>query len=200
MDARPTEYAPAVMADVNDGFDIFTSTLDVSPRVFVGRGLRIRYLAAAQNGPAGKCFDRCGQGPIRTLDSPIESIARPGRRGTPTTYTKYRAVFTRSRFPLSFAGWDSPADNGIPSNPCIPTVQGVVNPGFQLAIGDEWFATNVAKLAHTSNYASSPTKRDWIEGRGLVMIDGNSSRVATPDSFDRNLVSTRAAMILAAGS
>jgi chitinase len=84
----PNEYPPAVMADVNDGFDMLTSTLDVAPRVFVDRGQRIRYLAAAQNGPAGKLFDRCGQGPVRTLDSPIESIMRPGRRGTPTTYTK----------------------------------------------------------------------------------------------------------------
>jgi chitinase len=39
------------MADVNDGFDILTSTLDVAPCVFVDRGQRIRYLAAAQNGP-----------------------------------------------------------------------------------------------------------------------------------------------------
>jgi chitinase len=179
----PDEYPPAVIADVNDGFNILTSTLDVAPRVFVDHGQRIRYLAAAQNRPAGKLFDRCGQGPFRTLDSAVESITAAGRRKVETTYTKYRAVFTRSRFTLNFAGLDSPADDGITSNPCIPTVQGVVHPGFQLAIGDEWFRTNAAELAYTSNYASSPTKRDWIEGRGLVMIDGNSSRVATPEEL-----------------
>ena len=84
---------------------------------------------------------------------------------------------------MNLAGLDSPADNGIPSNPCIPTVQGVVHPGFQLANTDEWFGTHAAELAYTSNYASSPTKRDWIEGRGLVMINGNSSRVATPEEL-----------------
>lgn len=180
---QPDEYPPAVMADVNDGFDILTSTLDVAPRIFVDRGQRIRYLASAQNNLAGKIFDKCGQGPARTLDHPLESITYGGRRRVETTYTKYRAVFTRLRFSLDFAALDSPADDGIPSNPCIPTVQGVVHPGFQLALTDEWFLTNLAEGAYAANYANVPAKRDWIEGRGLVMIDGNSSRIATPEEL-----------------
>lgn len=183
----PDEFPPAVMADINDGYSSIESTTSMAPRVFADRGQRIRYLAAAENEPAGKIFNKCGGGPEWTLDNPLESVTAPGRRGIETTYTKYRAVYTRSRFTMNFAGLDNPADDGIPTNPCIPTVNGVVHPGFQLLNGDEWFnaAANAAEKLYTVNYASAPTKRDWIEGRGLVMIDGNSSRVASPEELRR---------------
>lgn len=182
----PDEFPPAVMADVNDGYNSLTSTTSMVARNFLDRGQRIRYLASVPNKEAGNLFNKCGNGPVRTLDNPVESITKNGRRGIETTYTKYRAVFTRKRFTMDFAGLDTPTDDGIPENECAPTVNGVKHPGYALLNTDEWFNANPGELALVSEYANSPpTKRDWIEGRGLIMIGGNSSRVATPEELRR---------------
>ncbi|KAF8859677.1 hypothetical protein BDZ45DRAFT_781971 [Acephala macrosclerotiorum] len=160
----PDEFPPAVTADINDGYSSIESTTSMAPRVPADRGQRIRYLAAAENEPAGKIFNKCGGGPEWTLDNPLESVTAPGRRAIETTYTKYRAVYTRSRFTMNFAGLDNPADDGIPKNPCIPTANAV------------WFnaAANAAEKLYTVNYA-----RPW------PMIGGNSSPVASPEELRR---------------
>jgi chitinase len=185
----PDEYPPAVMADVNDGYSLLTSTTQLLPRVpaFRDRGQRIRYLASKSNRDAGVQFNKCGGGPVYTRDHPIESIEQ-GRRAD-TTWTKVRAVYTRKRFTVNFAGLETPADDGIPDNPCAPTFQvngvNAKHPGYALLNTDDWFTANQAEFALVNRYAGAPTKRDWIEGRGLVMIEGNSSRVATPEELRR---------------
>ena len=77
----PDEFPPAVMADVNDGYNLLTSTTSMVVRNFQDRGQRIRYLASVSNKLAGNLFNKCGNGPVRTLDNPVESITRNGRRG-----------------------------------------------------------------------------------------------------------------------
>lgn len=69
----------------------------------------------------------------------------------------------------------------------MPTINRVEHPGFQLLNRNEWFnaAANAAEKLYSMNYASAPTKRDWTEGRGLVMNDGNYSRVASPKELRR---------------
>lgn len=183
----PDEYPPAVMADVNDGYTDLTSTTDLAARNFPNRGQRIRYLAAAQNQPAGKLFDVCpGLGPHRTEDQEHESTER-GRRAD-TTWTKVRAVFTRSRFTMDFAGLDNPTDDGIPANPCAPTFNNAKHPGFALMNDDAWFGAHNDERLLTGMYAGTPpNRRSWIEGRGLVVVDGNSSRAATPGELRREL-------------
>jgi chitinase len=182
----PDEFPPAVMADINDGYNFLTSTTSMVARSFQDRGQRLRYLASVSNHKAGNLFNKCGNGPVRTLDNPVESITKNGRRGIETTYTKYRAVFTRKLFTMDFAGLDTPTDDGIPENECAPTVNGVKHPGYALLNTDGWSNANPGEFALVGEYANSPpTKRDWIEGRGLVMIGGNSSRVATPEELRR---------------
>ena len=87
---------------------------------------------------------------------------------------------------MDFAGLDTPADNGIPENECAPTLNGEKHPGFALLNTDEWFNANPGELVLVGDYANAPpTKRNWIEGRRLVVIARNSSRVATPEELRR---------------
>lgn len=182
----PDEYPPAVMADVNDGYNILPSTAPGGiPRVFADRGQRIRYVASLDNKNAGNLFGGCPKlGPHRTEDNSIISEQKVGRRAT-TTWTKVRAVYTRQRFTMGFGVLAVPADDGIPDNPCAPTFMGAKHPGYALLNEDQWFNNNQAEAQLTALYASPPTrkKRDWIDDRGLVIIEGNSSRVATPEEL-----------------
>lgn len=187
----PDEYPPAVMADVNDGYSLLTSTTQMLPRnpPYNDRGQRIRYIASNDNKEAGRLFDKCGQGPRFSRDNSLESTER--NRRAETTWTKVRAVYTRKRFTVDFNGLPNNPDDGIPANPCAPTFQvngvNAIHPGYQLLNTDGWFTNNAAEQALTPGYASSPTKRDWIEGRGLVLVGQNSSRVATPEELREEL-------------
>ncbi|KAI8631443.1 family 18 glycosyl hydrolase [Xylariaceae sp. FL1651] len=188
----PDEYPPAVMADVNDGYSRLTSTTQLLPRVpaYVDRGQMIRYVASKANKDAGNAFNKCGQGPVRTEDHLVESIEH-GRRAD-TTWTKVRAVYTRKRFTLDFAGLANPADDGIPDNECAPTfeVNGVnaKHPGYALLNSDPWFSAHADELALVNMYAGSPPRRRrrWLEKDGrLVFVDANSTRAATPEELRR---------------
>ncbi|KAI0431905.1 hypothetical protein F5Y09DRAFT_340146 [Xylaria sp. FL1042] len=189
----PDEYPPAVMADVNDGYSLLPSTTQLKARnpPFVDRGQRIRYIASADNKAAGILFNKCGQGPVRTIDSESESILK--NRRAETTYTKVRAVFTRSRFTVEFNGLPNLPDDGIPSNPCAPTFENddieAIHPGYALLNNDPWFNDEADEAALTPRYASSstPQKREWIDHTGLVVVGTNSSRHATPEELRREL-------------
>lgn len=177
------------MADVNDGYSLLKSTTQMLPRANNpgNRGQRIRYLNSVSNRDAGRLFDKCGDGPRWSTDRELESIEH--NRRADTTWTKVRAVYTRKRFTVDFGGLASPADDGIPDNECAPTFQvngvNAKHPGFALLNSDAWFGAHAAELALTPRYASAPMKRDLIEGRGLVMVEGNSSLVATPEELRR---------------
>ncbi|KAI0418524.1 family 18 glycosyl hydrolase [Xylaria grammica] len=185
----PDEYPPAVMADINDGYSVLKSTVDLKPRnpPFVDRGQRIRYIASNDNRLAGGLFNKCGQGPVRTLDGHHESIQR-GQRAD-TTWTSVRAVYTRKRFIVDFAGTPNLPDDGIPANPCAPTFDDgegsgdIKHPGYALLIDDPWFFNHKDEEDLTALYAGSPSKRRWVEGRGLVIEGTNSSRAATPEEL-----------------
>jgi chitinase len=185
----PDEFPPAVMADVNDGYTDLTSTTQMAARNFQDRGQRIRYLPSVANKEAGGLFNVCpGLGPHRTEDHELISIEANGRRRVETTWTKVRAVFTRSRFTMNFAGLDNPNDDGIPDNVCAPTFNGNKHPGYALLNTDAWFGAHADELALVGAYANTPpNKRSWIEGRGLVVMGGNSSRAATPGELRREL-------------
>lgn len=190
----PDEYPPAVMADVNDAYDDLTSTTQLAPRNFHDRGQRIRYIDADVNEAAGRgLFNVCPRiGPHRTEDHEAVSETKRGR--ATTTYTKVRAVFTRRRFTMDFAGLDSPADDGIPGNICAPTFDAgdgrgnIKHPGFALLTTDDWFHAHAAEANLNGLYDQAPpNRRSWVQGRGLVVVGSNSSRAATPEELRREL-------------
>jgi chitinase len=111
-----------------------------------------------------------------------------GRRAD-TTWTRVRAVYTRKRFTVIFDGTpNNLIDDGIPDE-CAPAFEvdddNGKHPGYALLIDDPCFFNNKDEEDLTALYASAPSKRDRIEGRGLVTVGTSSSRVATPEELRR---------------
>lgn len=71
---------------------------------------------------------------------------------------------------MGFADLLDSADDGTPDNQCAPTLNdGTKHPGYALPNDDKWFNA----------------RRDWMERRGLVVIDASSSREASPEELRR---------------
>jgi chitinase len=148
----------------------------------------VRYLDAGENGKAGRIFDVCRQPPDwRVVGAPV--ISEETNDGIPTEWHFTQIAMTRNEYTLDFINTGSPTDYGIEDNDCVPTFGGAKHPGYALFNDDDWFATHAAEAALQDTYPGGPagrTKR-WVEGVGLVVAEGNSTRVATSDELKKEL-------------
>lgn len=191
----PDEYPPAVMADLNDGYDNVlraVETASFTHRVFHDRGQMVRYLPAVQNEDAGRAlFKVCSKAPTwDTIQlSTSRETNRRARRDNVTIWSFYKKIFTRSAYTMTFEGINGYADDGIGVNPCAPTTpDGVRHSGYALLNEDAWFnnPANVAEKNYQPQYLKGPTgaaRSGWVEPVGLVVVETNSSRTATSDEI-----------------
>ncbi|KAI1171673.1 hypothetical protein F4777DRAFT_593675 [Nemania sp. FL0916] len=199
----PNEYPPAVMAPFNDGWDLLTSLADKYPAIAhkmsskppAVEGQMVRYLDATQNARAGNLFNnKCQEPPdwnvghtstITVTDSGIE-----------TEYVVSKMTVTRRAYTMAFPGLD--AGDGIDGNECVPTFNGAKHPGYALLNEDKWFDfdAHAREKALQPVYAKGPSaiplaQKRWVDdddaGVGLVVIDANSTRLATPEELRRHL-------------
>ncbi|ROW01932.1 hypothetical protein VMCG_05588 [Cytospora schulzeri] len=186
----PDEYPPAVMADLNDGYDNVVraaETTSFTRRVFHDRGQMVRYLPADENESAGRLlFKVCSKAPEwDTIDlSTSREVNRRARRDNVTIWSFYKKIFTRSAYTMAFAGLNGYADDGLDDNPCAPTQNGVRHSGYALLNEDVWFdkPANLDEKDYQPEYLKGPAgaaRRSWVEPVGLVVVENNSSRVAT---------------------
>jgi chitinase len=90
---------------------------------------------------------------------------------------------------LEFANLGNSPDYGIADNDCVPTFKNAKHPGYALFNNDIYFDTHADEKALQPTYLLGPsgvTKR-WVEGVGLVVAEGNSTRVATPKELQEEL-------------
>jgi chitinase len=147
----------------------------------------VRYLDAIENRNAGKLFYVCRAPGYHVAHESISELIGP--QNVPTEYYFSKIVMTRSAYTLDFANLGSSPDYGIADNDCVPTFKGAKHPGYALFNNDKYFDTNAAEKALQPTYLLGPsgiTKR-WVEGVGLVVAEGNSTRVATPKELQEEL-------------
>lgn len=148
----------------------------------------VRYLDAIENRIAGSLFDACRRPPdYHVAHESISELIGP--RNMPTEYYFSKIVMTRSAYTMDFANLGSSPDYGIADNDCVPTFKGAKHPGYALFNNDKYFDTNPAEKALQDTYPLGPsgiTKR-WVDGVGLVVAEGNSTRVATPKEVQDEL-------------
>ncbi|KAI1128608.1 family 18 glycosyl hydrolase [Nemania abortiva] len=197
----PDEFPPAVMAPPNDGWDLLTSLADkyhdiankMSAKPMAAQGQMVRYLDAEENRLAGKLFDRCRRPPnwhvAHKSTLPVVNVHNGVE--VPTEYEVSKISFTRTAYTMEFPGLD--ADDGIDSNECVPSFNGGRHPGYALFNEDRWFDTHAAEKALQRVYMEGPTaippRKRWIDddGVGLVFVDVNSTRLATPEESRQHL-------------
>ncbi|KAI0124098.1 family 18 glycosyl hydrolase [Xylariales sp. AK1849] len=180
----PDEYPPAAICDFNDGYAAIPSKAPaIAARPQVDRGQRIRLLQSADNKNAGSLFGGCPRVADYDLDSDNTRIVQ-GRR-VDTVVHQMRAVYNRRRYTMDFQGLLNLADDGLTDNSCQPTINGVAHPGFALLNEDQWFNQHPEETPFTAGWAKPGSKkRDWIEDLDqLVVVDANSTRLATPDEL-----------------
>ena len=150
-----------------------------------------RYIEFNQNNAAGKLFDLCEKAAESSLEQSIgESIENPprgsGRRKT--KWIQQRMWYTRDVYTVNVLRDPGLADDGLSDNECVPRQPGQADDyhkGYALLNGDPWFNTHLAAANLRDGYAAAPNfKRDWVDdGPGLVYVDANSSRPATPEEL-----------------
>lgn len=191
----PDEYPPAIMIEVNDGYDILTSMArtmaaraKMSAKPAATQGQMVRYLDAVENREAGKLFNVCRQPPAwHTVGAPV--ISEETNDGIPTEWHFTQIAMTRNEYTMDFANTGNTNDYGVADNDCVPTFGGSKHPGYALFNNDEWFDSHPAEAALRDTYPGGPagrTKR-WVEGVGLVVAEGNSTRAATADELKEEL-------------
>lgn len=148
----------------------------------------VRYLDAVENREAGKLFNVCRQPPAwHTVGAPV--ISEETNDGIPTEWHFTQIAMTRNEYTMDFANTGNTNDYGVADNDCVPTFGGSKHPGYALFNNDEWFDSHPAEAALRDTYPGGPagrTKR-WVEGVGLVVAEGNSTRAATADELKEEL-------------
>ncbi|KAI1870410.1 uncharacterized protein JN550_005338 [Neoarthrinium moseri] len=193
----PDEFPPAVLAPFNDGYGDLTSMADkwpaarakMSARPPTVAGQMVRYINSKSNSAAGKIFDKCRNVPAYEVGHTATSEQDPGGDNPPTEWHFSQITYHRSAFTLNFAGLNIPADDGIPDNECVPTVNGRRRPGYALLNGDQWFGANQAEAQVTQYWPGGPAafpanaKREWDEQVGLIVVGLNDTRRASPEEL-----------------
>ncbi|KAI0437594.1 hypothetical protein F4803DRAFT_537994 [Xylaria telfairii] len=193
----PDEFPPAIMIEPNDGYATLTSLASrypavqrlMSPKPAATQGQMVRYLDASENQRAGALF-RCGRPPNWNVARSSETVIEMNNIDTKWQVSKI--MFTRTAFTMEFPGLD--ADDGLDTNVCVPTFNGANHPGYALFNNDQWFNNHAAEKALQPIYPKGPSaipkgqKRRWVDDEvGLVFVDANSTRKATPKELRDSL-------------
>lgn len=177
--------------------------------IFAANGQWVRYLPAAQNRGAGQYFNRvCNSNPP-AHNGPAQ--------GGPTLFStctiEIPRTYSVNAFSFSFINMPNQADDGIPVNPCLPSI--TADAGFALFTDDAWYGAAPHINPKKSDYASAipaaltankvaprpvgPYKRDiflpapspedsvFQDPDRLFIDEGNSSRKASDDELWEHL-------------
>lgn len=178
------EWPPARLYYVNDGYDTLEGH---DENRNINKPQFIRLMDGNQNGAAGALWRGCPR-IAANEEITITTSSIVGHDGTTTSYTKVRAVFTRTTMRIKFERLVQPdKDDGLQVNVCQPRQQNVDHRGFALLNRDPWFNGKVAAQALTAGYLGNPNfKRSWVDPDRIAIMEANSTQKLTHDELKKD--------------